>query len=115
MSLTSIFPSKFMFSRKPEKPAVEKNTVEKPAVDLRTAMFAPEPQARVDTPPKGDIAARLRALDGSAPVAKNTILEAAAEIERLRGAIRAHREQVWGADAPDHMSDAALYQAIDDR
>jgi hypothetical protein len=109
MSLTSIFPSRFMFNRTPAKPAAEK-----PPADLRTAMVAPEPPARVETPPKGDIAARLRALDGSAPVAKNTILEAAAEIERLRGAVRAHREQVWGADAPDHMSDAALYRAIDE-
>jgi hypothetical protein len=110
MSQTSIFPGKFTFGRATAKPVAEK-----PPADLRTAMFVPELQARVETPAKGDIATRLRALDGNAPAAKNTILEAAAEIERLRGAIRAHRQQVWGADAPDHMSDTALYQAIDDQ
>jgi hypothetical protein len=112
MSLTSIFPSKLMFSRAQTKPAAEK-----PAADLRNVMFVTEPQCPEThnkvAAPQGDIADRLRALDGNAPVAKNTILEAAAEIERLRGAIRAHRDQVWGADTPDHMSDATLYRAID--
>lgn len=60
-----------------------------------------------------DIVARLRALDNRTPFAKAIVLEAAAEIEKLRAAIRKHRDEVWGLDAPDHASDADLYRSLD--
>jgi len=80
---------------------------ERPPADLRVAAhevpFAANP----------DLVARLRAMDSRTPFAKGIILEAATEIERLRDAIRRHRSQVWGADEPDHASDAQLYSAIE--
>ncbi len=59
-----------------------------------------------------DLVARLRALDNRTPFAKSVILEAAAEIESLRAAIRRHRQEVWGEDEPDHASDCDLYGAL---
>ena len=59
-----------------------------------------------------DLVARLRALDNRTPFAKAVILEAAAEIEKLRAAITKHRAEVWGADEPDHASDAELYRSL---
>lgn len=79
---------------------------EKPPADLRAVpdvCFAADP----------DLVVRLRAMDNRTPFAKGIILEAAAEIERLREAIRKHRGQVWGADEPDHASDAQLYSALE--
>jgi hypothetical protein len=59
-----------------------------------------------------DIVARLRAMDNRTPFPKAIVLEAAAEIEKLRAAIRKHREEVWGADIPDHASDSDLYRSL---
>jgi hypothetical protein len=59
-----------------------------------------------------DIVVRLREIDNRTPFAKSIIMEGAAEIERLRAAIRKHRLQVWGSDEPDHASDAELYRAV---
>ncbi len=62
--------------------------------------------------PTRDLVARLRALDNRTPFAKSVILEAAAEIENLRAAIRRHRQEVWGEEEPDHASDCDLYGAL---
>ncbi|HEX3755997.1 MAG TPA: hypothetical protein VHV26_13070 [Rhizomicrobium sp.] len=74
--------------------------------DLRAA------PADGDHRPDSDIVVRLRTLDSRTPFARTVILEAASEIERLRAAIRRHRDEVWTDDAPDHASDAELYRAI---
>jgi hypothetical protein len=80
---------------------------QEPSADLRVAThdmpFAANP----------DLVVRLRTMDSRTPFAKGIVLEAAAEIERLREAIRRHRSQVWGADEPDHASDAQLYDALE--
>jgi hypothetical protein len=59
-----------------------------------------------------DLVVRLRGMDSRTPFARGIVMEAAAEIERLRDAIRLHRQQVWGEDAPDHASDTELYKAV---
>ena len=82
-------------------------TPENPPGDLRF----PVHEVRFTANP--DLVARLRTIDSRTPFAKGIILEAAAEIERLRDAIRRHRNQVWGVEEPDHASDAQLYRAIE--
>ena len=81
-------------------------TSDKAPADLR---FRSPPIELAVTP---DLVTRLRAMDNRTPFAKGIILEAAAEIERLRDAIRKHRSEVWGADEADHASDAKLYRAL---
>ena len=59
-----------------------------------------------------DIVIRLRNFDSKTPFAKDIILEAADEIERLRAAIDRHKQEVWGSDQPQHASDIALYRVL---
>jgi hypothetical protein len=59
-----------------------------------------------------DILLRLRNFNSKTPFAKDMALEAADEIERLRRAIGRHKQEVWGADEPQHASDIALYRAL---
>jgi hypothetical protein len=59
-----------------------------------------------------DILMRLRNFNSKTPFARDMALEAADEIESLRGAIGRHKKEVWGEDEPQHASDIALYRAI---
>ena len=59
-----------------------------------------------------DILMRLRDFNSKTPFAKDIALEAADEIERLRRAIGRHKQEVWGADEPQHASDIALYRLL---
>ncbi len=87
---------------------------------MPSPLLKPEPQSQSDLravpraadDPNADIVTRLRGIDNRTPFAKSIILEGAAEIERLRAAIRKHRQLVWGADEPDHASDAELYRSV---
>ena len=58
-----------------------------------------------------DIVTRLRDFNSKTRFAKDVVLEAADEIERLRRAIVRHKQEVWGDDEPTHASDIALYRA----
>ena len=91
----------------PQSLSMPETTAEGPPADLR--LRGPAPQFET----KPDLVHRLRMMDNRTPFAKGIILEAAAEIERLRDAIRKHRGEVWGADEPDHASDAKLYRVIE--
>ena len=62
-----------------------------------------------------DILMRLRNFNSKTPFAKDMALEAADEIESLRRAIVRHKQEVWGADEPQHASDIALYRALSTR
>ena len=104
MSQSFIVTGWILFNRRPRAAAAEK-----PPADLRDAAHVPPVQAALPA----DLVQRLRAADGNAPIARNLILEAASEIDRLRAAIRTHRDEVWGADTPDHISDCALYRSVD--
>jgi len=59
-----------------------------------------------------DIVLRLRHFNSKTPFAKEIAVEAADEIERLRRAIGRHKQEVWGADEPQHASDIALYRVL---
>lgn len=59
-----------------------------------------------------DIVTRLRNFNSKTPFAKDVVLEAAEEIDRLRRAIGRHKQEVWGNDEPSHASDIALYRAV---
>ena len=59
-----------------------------------------------------DIVMRLRNFNSKTPFAKEIAMEAADEIDRLRRAIGKHKQEVWGADEPQHASDIALYKAL---
>lgn len=59
-----------------------------------------------------DIVLRLRNFNSKTPFAKEIAVEAADEIERMRRAIGRHKQEVWGADEPQHASDIALYKVL---
>jgi len=59
-----------------------------------------------------DIVTRLRNFNSKTPFAKDVVLEAADEIERLRRAIGRHKQEVWGKDEPSHASDISLYGTL---